>query len=69
MSLPSITIVIPMYNEEDNVAPLFEALEESMNNYDGVLEGHYRQRRQQRPNRRKTSMKTLASLANAIYTY
>lgn len=35
MPLPSLTIVVPMYNEEGNVRPLFEALEESMGSYDG----------------------------------
>ena len=36
MSLPSLTIVIPMYNEEGNVRPLFDALEASMRLYDGT---------------------------------
>lgn len=35
MSLPSLTIVVPMYNEEDNVEPLFTAIEEAMQSYDG----------------------------------
>lgn len=35
MSLPSLTIVVPMYNEEDNVEPLFAAINESMQTYDG----------------------------------
>ena len=35
MSLPSLTIVVPMYNEEDNVEPLFSAIHEAMENYDG----------------------------------
>ncbi|MBU2984190.1 glycosyltransferase family 2 protein [Saccharophagus degradans] len=35
MSLPSISIVVPVYNEQENIAPLFEAISESMANYDG----------------------------------
>lgn len=35
MSLPSLTVVIPMYNEEDNVAPLFEALNGALESYEG----------------------------------
>lgn len=35
MSLPSLTIVVPMYNEEDNVEPLFEALQGAMQDYEG----------------------------------
>ena len=35
MPLPSLTIVVPMYNEEDNVAPLFEAVNAAMQGYDG----------------------------------
>ncbi len=36
MSLPSLTVVVPMFNEEDNVAPLFEAIETSLKDYPGV---------------------------------
>lgn len=36
MSLPSLTVVIPMYNEVENVLPLFEALETSLADYEGV---------------------------------
>ena len=35
MSLPRISIVVPVYNEQENIAPLFEAISESMANYDG----------------------------------
>ena len=35
MSLPSVTIVVPMYNEEGNVEPLFKAIEQAMQQYDG----------------------------------
>jgi len=35
MQLPSLTVVVPMYNEEDNVSPLFEALDSALNNYPG----------------------------------
>ncbi|MFT7560907.1 MAG: glycosyltransferase involved in cell wall biosynthesis [Flavobacteriales bacterium] len=36
MSLPSLSIVIPMYNEEENVEPLFKALQDAMKDYNGV---------------------------------
>lgn len=36
MSLPSLTIVVPMYNEEDNVEPLFEAINKAMAQYNGA---------------------------------
>ena len=35
MSLPSITIVVPVYNEEDNIHPLFSAIQEAMMQYQG----------------------------------
>ncbi|WP_096085951.1 glycosyltransferase family 2 protein [Agaribacterium haliotis] len=35
MPLPSLTVVVPMYNEQDNVLPLFEALESALQNYSG----------------------------------
>lgn len=35
MSLPSISIVVPVYNEQENIAPLFQAISESMQEYDG----------------------------------
>ncbi|TVZ39424.1 glycosyltransferase involved in cell wall biosynthesis [Alteromonadaceae bacterium 2753L.S.0a.02] len=35
MLLPSLTVVIPVYNEEDNVSPLFEALQQALGNYQG----------------------------------
>ncbi len=35
MSLPSLTIVVPMYNEEDNVEPLFEAIQSALSDYEG----------------------------------
>lgn len=35
MSLPSISIVVPVYNEQENIAPLFTAISDSMANYDG----------------------------------
>lgn len=34
-SLPSLSIVIPMYNEEGNVRPLFEALKKGLEDYSG----------------------------------
>ncbi len=35
MHLPSLTVVIPVYNEQDNVQPLFEALDSALKNYPG----------------------------------
>jgi len=35
MSLPSITIVVPVYNEEHNIAPLFKAINDAMLLYRG----------------------------------
>lgn len=35
MLLPSLTVVIPVYNEEDNVKPLFEALQKALEVYQG----------------------------------
>ncbi|WP_045859727.1 glycosyltransferase family 2 protein [Teredinibacter purpureus] len=35
MHLPSLTVVIPVYNEEENIQPLFEALEAALKNYAG----------------------------------
>ncbi|WP_370978698.1 glycosyltransferase family 2 protein [Agaribacterium sp. ZY112] len=35
MPLPSLTVVVPMYNEVDNVQPLFDALEDALGQYDG----------------------------------
>lgn len=35
MSLPSLTIVVPMYNEQGNVEPLFNAIAEAMQEYNG----------------------------------
>ncbi|WP_018274688.1 glycosyltransferase family 2 protein [Teredinibacter turnerae] len=35
MLLPSLTVVIPVYNEEDNVKPLFEALQSALESYAG----------------------------------
>lgn len=35
MHLPSLTVVIPVYNEEENVTPLFEALNAALENYPG----------------------------------
>ena len=35
MQLPSLTIVVPMYNEEDNVRPLFNAIKDALAGYQG----------------------------------
>ncbi len=35
MLLPSLTVVVPVYNEEDNIRPLFEALAEAAKEYNG----------------------------------
>lgn len=35
MLLPSLTVVVPVYNEEDNIRPLFEALADAAKNYEG----------------------------------
>ncbi|WNO11207.1 glycosyltransferase family 2 protein [Teredinibacter sp. KSP-S5-2] len=35
MQLPSLTIVVPVYNEEDNIRPLFQALRDAMIGYEG----------------------------------
>jgi len=35
MHLPSLTVVIPVYNEQENVEPLFSALEEALTPYSG----------------------------------
>ncbi|WP_075184654.1 glycosyltransferase family 2 protein [Teredinibacter haidensis] len=35
MHLPSLTVVIPVYNEEENVLPLFEALKSALEPYAG----------------------------------
>lgn len=35
MHLPSLTVVIPVYNEEENVSPLFEALHSALEPYPG----------------------------------
>ncbi|WP_185236072.1 glycosyltransferase family 2 protein [Teredinibacter franksiae] len=35
MHLPSLTVVVPVYNEEDNVLPLFEALDSALKTYAG----------------------------------
>ncbi|WP_188151430.1 glycosyltransferase family 2 protein [Teredinibacter waterburyi] len=35
MQLPSLTIVVPMYNEEDNVRPLFTAIKDALTGYQG----------------------------------
>lgn len=35
MSLPSITIVVPVYNEQDNIPPLFSAIQNAMTQYAG----------------------------------